>query len=247
MAVDIEWRAEPEPSSLSKGDVDIWFVFLGMPVTGSPERLLADDERKRAARFHLQRDRRWYIAAHASLRRILGRYLDKDPSRIQFDYGKNGKPHLSCENDTDGLCFNLSCSHGIALIAVTRGLEVGVDVERIEADVDIERMAERFFSAREREAVTSLPEARRREAFFACWTLKEAYVKAIGAGLSVAPESFDVSAGLTGTPARLTCESEALSQTQWVIQRIASPAGYQSALALNDYPYRVRYGQWRDG
>lgn len=158
---------------------------------------LADDEHARAARFRFDRDRRRYVVARGRLREILGRYLDVPPERVSFQYGPQGKPELCPETEDaapgHGLTFNLSHAGEHALVVVARGRRVGVDLEPVRALPDADIIAERFFSASEVAAYRALPEAARPAAFFACWTRKEAFVKALGDGLTHPLDTFDVS------------------------------------------------------
>ena len=169
---------------------------------------LAADEQARAERFHFERDREHFIVARGVLRAILGRYLNRAPERLSFCYGAHGKPALAGEAGADAIRFNVSHSHGVALYAVTRGREVGIDLERIRFDLAVLEIAERFFSRREVATLRTLPTEAQRQAFFRCWTRKEAYIKARGEGLSLPLDQFDVSlapgepAALLGTPTR---------------------------------------------
>jgi 4'-phosphopantetheinyl transferase len=122
------------------------------------------------------------VAGRGFLRMILSRYIGVRPTRLQFCYGPQGKPALAGSDGMGGLRFNVSHSHGLALYAVTRSREIGVDLEAIRLDLDVERIAERCFSSRERSVLAALPAHLRAQAFFACWTRKEAFVKAKGSG-----------------------------------------------------------------
>ncbi|MGH9448342.1 MAG: 4'-phosphopantetheinyl transferase family protein, partial [Terriglobia bacterium] len=144
-----------------------------------------------AARFIFPRDRDRFIAGRGILRELLAAYLKEPAATVKFNYGSRGKPRLAPE--APGLRFNLSHSDGIALYAITKGREVGIDVERIRPDFGGMAVAERFFSARERADLHALPEDSRANGFFLCWTEKEAYVKALGDGLHIPLDSFDVS------------------------------------------------------
>ena len=159
---------------------------------------LADDERCRARRFRLERDRRRYIVRRAILRELLSRYLGIAPARVRLRTGPFGKP---CVAEGD-LRFSLSHSRGLALYAVARGLEVGCDLEFRDPRLACGRVAERFFSPPELHVLRSLPAERWAEGFFNGWTRKEAYVKARGLGLSLPLDSFAVTLA-PGEPAAL--------------------------------------------
>jgi 4'-phosphopantetheinyl transferase len=172
------WRADLEqPVALQE-------AFLG---------LLDQDERARAGRFHFEKHRRRFVLGRGFLRVLLGRYLGLAPDQVRFVYGPYGKPALADEHNTGRLCFNTSHSHELAVYAFVQENEIGVDVEYIKTDFASEDIARHFFSADEVEALMAIAEKERAAAFFRCWTRKEAYIKAIGSGLSHPLAEFDVS------------------------------------------------------
>src|SRR3954447_5184073 len=150
---------------------------------------LSADERDRARRFRLERDRRRYVARRGRLRELLSDYLGLAPPRVRLRTGPFGKPRVA-EGEPR---FSLSHSHGIALYAIARGLEVGCDIERRDGRLAEQEGADRFFAPPEADALRSLPPHQHAEGFFNCWTRKEAYVKARGLGLSLPLASFAVS------------------------------------------------------
>lgn len=194
------WLPAPVSLSLPVAETHIWRICLDLPEEGRQEAAacLSEAERHRAARFVTPELRQRYVIAHGRLRQILGSYLHADPSSLQFDAGPKGKPrlrHVDLAPGTEGpggLRFNLSHSAGMALIAVTCGREVGVDVERRRPGIDTESLARRFFSETEAQAVLSSRPNQRADVFFKIWTRKEAYIKARGAGLSLPLDSFSV-------------------------------------------------------
>ncbi len=152
--------------------------------------LLTGDERERAGRFHFQRDSSAFAISRGLLRTLAGRYLDAPPERLRFDYTPYGKPYLAGQFAGSPLRFNLSHAHELVLYAFTSGAEVGVDVEYLRPELAGAEIAERFFSPREVEALLTLPVEGRTEAFFRCWTRKEAFIKAVGQGLSFPLDQF---------------------------------------------------------
>lgn len=222
-------------------EVHVWRAALEAD-PADLERLqetLAPDERARAAQFHFPKDRRHFLAARGALRDILARYLHREPARLQFRYGAAGKPALATVSEGHELRFNLSHSDGLALYAITRGGEIGIDVERIRAEVAEERVAERFFSAQEVSALRGLPTHLQAEAFFNCWTRKEAYVKARGEGLRIPLDSFDVSL-IPGAPAAFLRGAE----SQWSLQAFIPAPDYVAAVAAEGRDWRMRLWQW---
>ena len=202
------------------------------------------DEIIRADRFYFAKDRDYFIAARGVLRTILGRYLGVDPGQVHFRYNSYGKPSLDHPPGEDALNFNLSHSAGLALYAFTCARRVGIDLEYMRADVDYEQLARRNFSLYEKAVFQALPPEQKRQAFFNCWTRKEAYVKARGEGLSIALEQFDVSLK-PGEPARLLGSREDPGETaQWSLQELAPGSGYAAALAVEEGECRLSLWQW---
>lgn len=240
------WSPPPAALTLDENEVHVWRASLDLTASRiqSLERTLSPDECGRAGRFHFERDRRRFIVAHGLLRAILARYLGTEPGQLQFRYDPHGKPALAVDSGGGGLRFNLSHSHRVALYAVARGREVGIDVERIRTAVDVEQIAERFFSPREVAALRVLPPEVRTEAFFTCWTRKEAYVKARGKGLALPLDQFAVS--LTpGEPAALLSVRGMLQETsRWSLRALAPGPGYVAALAVEGHSRRLRCWQW---
>ena len=170
---------------LARGEVHVWSV----PLDVSPEtsaglyETLGEDEQSRSARFRFERDRRRFIVARGSLRELLTRYLATPPGQLRFVYNTFGKPGLSPECGR-GLRFNISHSADLALIAIALDAEVGVDLEHLRALPDYAEIARGFFSPAEVDELTRLPSGLQAQAFFRCWTKKEAYAKARGEGLA---------------------------------------------------------------
>ena len=189
------WSAPPATLPPIDDDVHIWRVNT-TAVTESinlDDTVLSDAERQRARRFHFDQDRHRFVVAHRSLRFILARYLDRSPAKIDYVYGERGKPVLDRSPGDVGLTFNMSHSGEWVLIAVGRDREIGVDIEQIRPDIDLEGISRRFFSPAEVDALFALASNLRDEAFFRCWTRKEAYIKARGGGLSIPLAQFVVS------------------------------------------------------
>jgi len=226
-----------------EGEVHVWRVDLDQPddVVAGLRRVLSDDEAARAERFVFERHRRRFTVGRGALRRVLGGYLGSAPEAVRFEYGERGKPRLA----ERGVEFNLSHSAEMALLAVTAGVEVGVDVEAVRRIEDALRISERFFSATERAVLAECPAAERGAAFFRCWTRKEAYVKAVGDGIALGLDRFDVSLD-DGEGARfLALEGDARRAAEWSLTHIDPGAGYVGALALPARPRTVRGFDWR--
>lgn len=193
-------------------------------------RTLAEDERTRANRFHFDQHRRHFVVARGFLRVLLARYLNTTPEAVRFAYGPYGKPILDRESS---LRFNASHSGDWAVYGFIRDHEVGIDVEQIKEDFGTEGIAERFFSPGEVQTLSALPEAEKAAAFFRCWTRKEAYIKAIGSGLSHPLDSFDVTLA-PGQPAALSRVEEL-----WSLFDLDVAPGYAGALAVESSGHRL--------
>jgi 4'-phosphopantetheinyl transferase len=188
-----------------------------------------------ADRFLFAHDRERFVAARSGLRRILGRYLGCPADAVAFRLGSHGKPAL--DHDEPPLSFNLSHSGDLALLAVVRRGEVGVDVEREQATIDVESMAARWFSAAEQRALLALPPEARAAAFFRGWTRKESYIKAHGEGLSLPLDRFTVSLD-EGAHVGFTCDDPA-EAGRWWLCALPIDVGYAAALTVEGGPTRV--------
>jgi len=235
------------PPRLADDEAHVWTAGLEWGPAELDEFLevLSPDERSRAMRFRFERDRKHYLAARGILRNILGAYLDRPPAVLQFAYSARGKPSLAADSESSGLCFNLSHSQGIALYALTRNREIGVDVERVRADFPCERIAERFFSPVEVSKLRSLPGSVRYEAYFNCWTRKEAYIKAIGEGLLVALDRFEVSLAPDEEAALLSVADDPQEASRWTIKNLSPAPGYVGAVAVKGRGLTLRSWQWK--
>jgi 4'-phosphopantetheinyl transferase len=179
------------------------------------------------------------------LRLLLGRYLEAAPEQLEFSYGPHGKPALAGLYGRSGLRFNLSHSNWLALCAVARQREVGVDVEYMERPVHHEQIARRFFSPEEVEALKRLPPEKRKEGFFNAWTRKEAYLKALGQGITAGLDSFSVSLG-PGQEAALLKSSEGTAEVgRWQLQALSPAPGYAAALCAEGRDWRLRCFHWK--
>ena len=205
------------------------------------QKILSLDETLRADRYYFSRDRYAFVAARGALRELLGRYLAKPPSELAFDYGAYGKPSLRQDSPKLVMQFNVSHSRGLALMAFSWGLRLGVDVESIRQDIASEEIAARFFSPKEVVELHSLPQAMRAEGFFLCWTRKEAYVKAIGSGLQISLKSFHVS--LTPSePEHL----ESADSEGWTLRSLRPGDGFVGAVVAEGKNWELHCWDWTE-
>jgi 4'-phosphopantetheinyl transferase len=240
------WKKPPSSLSLSKQDVHIWQAALDLPSSTVQElrEVLTNDEKARAEQFHFDRDKQRFIAARGMLREILAFYLEVKAGELRFDYGRNDKPKLSDTFGNKAICFNLSHSQGIALYGLTQGRAIGVDIEYIRDISEIEQIVEQFFSTKENDLFRTLPENLKKETFFNCWTRKEAFVKAVGDGLSFPLDKFDVSLS-PGEPARLMrIEGDSKAPSRWTIHELKPSSGFAAAFAVEGRSWQLHCWQW---
>lgn len=228
---------------LSAREVHIWRAWLDVPAETSARLypLLSTDERRRSAHFRFERDRQRFVVAHGVLRELLGRYLRTPPGEIAYAHNAFGKPELRPEFGSR-LTFNLSHSAGLALIAIAADTCAGIDIEYVRARSDYAEIVQHLFSAEEAAQLSALPEDLYAEAFIACWTKKEAYVKARGEGLSIPLNGFSVP--LATDPARgpdeVRLASNGLDPARpWSFHTLRPAPGYMGALAIEGKGWRL--------
>ncbi|MDZ4760723.1 MAG: 4'-phosphopantetheinyl transferase superfamily protein [Alphaproteobacteria bacterium] len=210
-------------------DLRIWPLDVGASELRKFCAMLSEDERARAARFVFPVHANRFIAGRGRLREILGERLGEKPETLRFAYGKHGKPALDGKFADGRLHFNLAHSGDIAALAVAVDVEVGVDLEFVKP---IEDDVARFhFSGAEYAALSRLSADDWLPGFYRCWTRKEAVVKAIGEGLSLPLDRFDVTLG-AGEPARvLRMADEGNAREVWSLHHFEPAPGYMGAIA----------------
>lgn len=226
----------------------VWRCDLDAPerTHDAPEHWLAADEARRAARLRRETDRRRFVAARAALRGVLAGYLHRAPSELRFVYGPNGKPMLApSAGPAAELHFNLSHSAGCALIAVAWQRALGIDVERVRPMRNLRALTERVFSPAERAAWLRLPPQEQLVAFFACWTRKEAWVKAQGGGIFQAPRQFTVSVDpAERAPELCDAAGAVIRPTRWTLRTLQPAPGFVGALAVQGPLQSLRQWTW---
>lgn len=229
------WRHPPTSLHLGIQEVHVWHAYLPahLPRLAALANLLSADERMVAARFHFAPDRERYTLSRGLLRELLHWYLNVAPERLRFSYGPQGKPTLAVPADGDWMRFNLSHAHDITLYAFSRNQELGIDIERIRPDIEYEQIARHVFSPYEVEMLFALPPHERTEAFFRCWTIKEAYVKGHGGGLSMSLNQFDCALTPGTSAAILATRPDATQASRWTITRLEPGRDYMGALAVD--------------
>jgi 4'-phosphopantetheinyl transferase len=221
---------EPSVPNLLSSEIHIWDFPLS--IEGSLDRyskLLSQDEVVRAARFRFEKDARRFTVARASVRSILGAYVHCGGHDLHFEYSRQGKPSL--DGISPNIHFSVSHSGELAMLALALDGEIGVDLELMRPEVEIQKLSERFFSPAERDSLRALSDNHQVAAFFRCWTCKEAFLKAQGVGLSRSLDSFDVEVN-PERPARiLATRPDAEEAQRWSMRDIPADAGYAAALS----------------
>jgi 4'-phosphopantetheinyl transferase len=194
--------------------------------------ILDDGERAQADRFRFDVHRRRFTIGRAYQRLILGAYLLREPTTIRYTYSPNGKPYIAEQPLLSSVSFNFSNSSDLALLAIVRKQEIGIDIERIDEIADLERLASHFFSRREADKLLTLPHELQLAAFFRCWTRKEAYLKAVGHGLSMPLDSFDVSLTPDEGVRILAIRGDVDRAKAWSLFHLDPAQGYIGAVAI---------------
>lgn len=224
---------------LDSSDIHLWVVSLEAlePVIARFQSVLSHEERSRADRFRFDLLRRAFIVSRGSLRALLAQYLPVPVPDIRFSYGRNGKPRA---NAGQGVHFNCSRSGDIALYAIALDCELGVDVEIVHPMDNMEQIARSYFCPEEAADLMEVQALERDLAFYRCWTRKEAYIKAIGSGLSAPLNSFRVTLKPDDPVKFIHLGADAGAAKMWMLHDLAPVPGYAGALAYCGPPRSVR-------
>ncbi len=214
--------------------VDVWHVALDEPIHEDAWKIVTPDEAEKARRFHFPRDRDRYLTGRAALRTILAHYLDTVPDCVAIDYEEKGKPKLADPARHEELRFNVSHSHATAIVGLTARREIGVDIEMYRDIDEFQSICSSFFSPQETSAINQLPDAERQTAFFRCWTSKEAYLKALGCGLSHPLDSFNVQVDPNKQPALLGVDADPNEAARWLLLEVPAPPSHIATLAVQN-------------
>jgi len=227
----VESLLRPKISPFHAAEVHLWEFPLAVDdsVFSALEQHLSGEERTRAARFHVLADRRRFAVGRGVVRSILAAYTAISARELSFLYSQHGKPRL--EKSELDIRFNVSHSGDRGLLGLTVGQEVGVDIEAIKENIECDKLAERFFSADERESLRGLVGEKQKQAFFRCWTCKESFLKAQGVGLSRSLGSFDID--LVAKKVRLAgTRPDASEASRWSLFEIEAAPGYAAAVCV---------------
>ncbi len=240
------WKVPDKDMRLSAQDVHVWKAALRVSDSeySKMQAILSAEEREHALRFVFEKDRRRWVVAHGVLRVLLSQYLLVDPGDLQFSFNPFGKPSVAHPQTGERLQFNMAHSADLALYAFHFDRQVGIDVEYMRKDVEYMQLARFYFSPREYTNLQALPPKLQQEAFFLCWTRKEAYIKAKGLGLSIPLETFDVSL-VPGEPAKLlTIQTDVDAADHWSLFDLVPEVNYAGALAVEGIGWHVSCWNW---
>jgi 4'-phosphopantetheinyl transferase len=240
------WRPQRQADQLHQGEVHLWSVLLDT----ASEKLsyfrstLSADEKERVHRFLKIEDRERYTITRGALRFLLGAYLAIEPREVEFAYDALGKPSLAGVGAQAALNFSVSHSGAQALLGFARGRRIGVDLERVSAEVDVLELAERYFSSNEFETLRSLTAEMQHEAFYCGWTRKEAYLKARGEGIFFGLERVEVSL-VPGERAIIKKVSDDPNVSEnWILEHLLSAPNYIGAVAAEGHDLTFRFFRW---
>jgi 4'-phosphopantetheinyl transferase len=243
-SLEMLWKLPPADTRLDDGEVQVWCVNLNQPEREQDLfNTLPGNEQRRANQFRIEHIRRYHITARATLRQLLGRQLNVEPSSLEFQYGPHGKPELAA-SFKGCLHFNISHSGALGLIAMTKVAPVGVDVEHIRAfDSDVE-IVRRFFTSNETARFESLPESQRPLAFFSLWTRKEAWIKAMGSGIAESLTRVETTFVPGEPPQFLQVGNDPQEASYWSLMPLGPAVGFTGALAIRASNIRIACWQF---
>jgi 4'-phosphopantetheinyl transferase len=244
----INWQRPGDNYVLPESEVHVWRARTD----GGPETLvklrqtLSIAECERAGKFYFMPDRTRYVIGRGLSRILLGRCLGIPADHVSFEYGPTGKPKLAKDLQESPLCFNVAHSGDFVLVALAYRYELGVDIELIQREVEVDAITRQFFSSNERaRLVANVPADRKHDAFFTCWTRKEAYLKARGDGLSLPLDSFDVTFLPGEAPRLIETRRDPAEASRWTLQDLDVDPGYKASLACESASLQLRTWDWR--
>ena len=242
MTNSLPWMSALRLPALAQHELHVWRASLDVSPALSHrlESTLNADEKLRAEKFLVPQARQRFVAARGILRELVATYLEVEPTKVEFLYGPQGKPSLSPVHNSK-ICFSVSHSREMGLFAFADCGEVGVDIEQVKPDFKGMEIASHFFSSEEIAALAKLSPELGVEAFFRCWTRKEAYVKARGQGLSIPLRSFTVS--FTDSKQLLRDETGAA----WSCCALEPAPGFAGAVVAAGDNWSLQYWEWSDG
>jgi 4'-phosphopantetheinyl transferase len=238
------WLNSPDNLILSEDEAHVWRADLALNecFQNSFLKLLSPDEKNRAKKFRFAKDSQNFIVARGILRSLISKYLEINPAEVSFRYSDFGKPSIA---NNHSLQFNISHSQNIALFAFTKKFNIGVDVEFVNPDVEVKEIAASFFSKNEIKNLLALPEQQQTLGFFYCWTRKEAFIKAVGEGLSFPLDKFEVSVEPNKPVKLLATYRQPKDVSKWSIYSLSPEANFVGGLVIEGLVEKVKCWRWQ--
>lgn len=236
------WLPPPVKLTLSSNEVQVWRASLAQPeaTIAGLWKLLTPDERQRAQRYVRKESQQQFVVARGILRQILALYTKLSPAALTLTSNRYGRPSLPSDLNPAQLNFNLSHSGNLVLYAFSRGRAVGIDIETVRKEIATLAIAENFFSPDEVTALKAVSEDMHTVAFFNCWTRKEAFIKALGEGLSHPLQNFSVSLAPHEEAALLSVRGDQRAAARWKMHALEPGIGYVASVIAENPPFSLR-------
>lgn len=244
-----DWLTPGVNLFLGEYDIHVWRAYLLLPESQQQRvwQLLTPEEQQRAQSFRFEQHRLRWSTARGVLRHLLSFYTQSEPQTIHLKHNAYGKPALALPQTARPLMFNISHSHDYALYAFAYQRELGVDIEQMRTNIELDDLANHCFSALEQATYATLPSEQKVQGFYQCWTRKEAYIKARGMGLSLPLKLFDVTLR-PDEPAHLIASREDVREVErWQLYNLQPATGYAGALFVErpeNIPCHLSCWQW---
>lgn len=244
---NISWISPNFPPRLINNEVHIWQLNLKQLDLHAFTfaSILSEREKMRAGSFRFKKNKKRFIIGRGILRIILGFYLNIKPELLEFHYGPYGKPQLNEKNYNEAIQFNLTHSHELALCAFTRGRRLGIDLEYITNIPDLKVITTHIFSRRENMIFKKIPKNKKLNAFLKCWTIKEAYSKAMGTGLTELYKQFDFSFSLGISTSKHKMKKYVKKTSNWSLMSFAPLPDYTASLVVEGKDWYLNQFQFK--
>ncbi|MFT5351512.1 MAG: 4'-phosphopantetheinyl transferase [Planctomycetota bacterium] len=241
----MKWDNIPADLQLEAKFIDVWHSRIDLPASQINKYIetLSEEELRRAEKFTFPDKYKEYVVSRGVLRNALAHVLKQSPSEFIFDYTDSKKPYLSRKYNDQEISFNLSHSHGRALIAISLDRQIGIDIEKVRPDIEHEKLAKRFFSEAEHKALMQCVVEKRLPAFFATWTRKEAFVKAVGKGIAFGLSEFDVNIDPEQRPKMQATRWDANDVNKWHMANIDTEKDYMATVVADGGDFQLRLWQ----
>jgi 4'-phosphopantetheinyl transferase len=235
------WKLVDRVMNLNRFDVHVWQANLDQPpqVTRELEETLSIAELSRAKKFVSQRDRSRFLVSHVILRKMLGGYLNAEPTQLVFRYQSLGKPYLSSKYERSGISFNFSHAQNVGLFALACKREIGADIEFIRFLPEMGQIASKYYSPTVYHLLTTMSDGQKIQVFFDFWTRKEAFLKALGVGFTYPTDGLDVSIALGEAAQLLQVQGYSHETGRWRLEDLSPAPGYADALAAEGHDWHL--------